>query len=259
MVNHLTYGQLHYPDDAVLTSIQFVDLTIGSGVAEEARPLRMDIDTQNGERLYLTVWTGDERLHLQRRATSTMALTYSMGFGDSTAAELAARSHWIAPHCPHQPGTADFGDNLYTFGRWDATATAHLAYSTDGGAANATLDPTDWGTGTTSWIGALETPSTLEVYAFLDNADPAELWHTTDHAAWSLINAVPFDVDPAGVSRHWGTDADMLIANRDATPATGTAAAQLPSPYTASWIASDGAALPKLADGGSGFPAIIWV
>jgi hypothetical protein len=258
MVHHNTYGNLCVPDDAVLTSIEFVDLTIEGGVGADIRPIRMDLDTEAGTQLYVTAWY-DNALVVQRWAVPGMTLAGSAGFGSASAAQLAARTYWVAPHCPHKPGVADFGDHLYVFGRYNVTGTAHLAYSTNSAASFGQLDPANWGTGTTAWIGALETPAALNVLAFLNSVAPAELWETTDHAAWSKLNNLPFNVDPAGVSRHWGSTADLLIANRGSTPATGTAAAQQADPYTGVWTAADGANLPKAADGGSGFPSIVWV
>jgi hypothetical protein len=258
MVHHNTYGTLTTPDDAILTSVQFVDLTIEGGVLSSVRPIRMDLDTQAGTRLYVTVWQ-DSALRAQTWNVPGMTLARAAGFGGASMAQMNARTYWIAPHCPHQAGTTGFGDHVYVFGRFDATGTSRLAYSTNALGSSLTIDEATWGTGASTWIGALETPVELEVLAFLNAGAPANLWRTTDHSAWAALSNLPFDVDPAGVSRHWGATSDILISNRGATPATGSAAAQQPDPYTGAWIASDGAVLPKAADGGTGLPAIIWV
>jgi len=242
------------PDHCVVSQLAFTALTIHTG---DVRPIRMDLDTEAGTQLYLTA-NYDNFLFLETWDAATMNRVASVSLGAATPAQVTARTFWAAPHCPHQPGTADFGDNVYAFGRFSYTGTNRLGYSTDSGAAMDIIDEPTWGTGSTSWIGALETPATLEVLAVLNGA--AELWRTTDHVTWAKLNDMPFDVDPAGVSRHWGTDADILAINRDAPAAgAGNAAVQQPTPYTAAWIAADGADLPRAGDGAAGYPAIIWV
>jgi hypothetical protein len=74
-----------------------------------------------------------------------------------------------------------------------------------------------------------------------------------------LINAVPFNIEADAISKHWGSDAYLLIGNN-----TGSAqmAAYIGLPYTGGWTDATGppgARLPTAVDGGGGLYSIIWV
>jgi hypothetical protein len=94
--------------------------------------LSMDVDSQDGSILWLTMWTGDDTLVLQKRNTSDLALVTEYALGDCTEAELDAGTYVAYPHCP------EFSNSrCYVFGRLQAPQgladPSHLIQTTDAG------------------------------------------------------------------------------------------------------------------------------
>jgi hypothetical protein len=231
-----------------------------TGSLPDARPLWMDLDTETGGRLYVALANGTT-LQLQKRNTAdeSLTVTATASFGTASAAQVAAKVYHIAPRCPHRPGVTGFGDYVYIFGRWDDAGTArHFSYNTAADLSGfASMGDAGW---TTERVGGAEVATDgLTIQAVLNGALPG-LWQTPDNgASWSLINAVPFNIEADAISKHWGSDAYLLIGNN-----TGSAqmAAYIGLPYTGGWTDATGppgARLPTAVDGGGGLYSIIWV
>lgn len=224
--------------------------------AVEARPLAIDVDTEDGSRIYITSWI-DGSLRSMFFDSDLTSIS-SVDFGPATADEPTAKTYFVVPRTPHFPSVADFGDIVYVFGRWDDGGTArHVARSTDGGATFTTIGDASW---TTERVGALSVlDSGATIYAFLNSASPA-LWRSIDGGAtWAQINTLPFNTEYEAVSRHGGAAAEFLIGNN---AAEAEMAAFLETPYTNTWIGATGPAgqrLPVAADGGSNIASIIWI
>jgi hypothetical protein len=217
----------------------------------------MDLDTYNGETLWVTVRSGST-LTLQKRYAPDISLTSSTSFGSATEVQVAAKIRWIAPRAPHLPGVGDFSGYVYVFGRYDDGAVKHLAYSDDGAASFSNAGDGTW---TTERIGAMDitTIDGQSLVVILNAASPA-LWQSLDGGgSWNQINTVPFNVEADAMSRHWGENSELLIGNN-----TGSAqmAAYVASPFTAAWTDATGpggSRLPTAGDGGVGIWSIIWV
>lgn len=231
------------------------DIIPGGG---DARPLWMDLDTYNGETLWVTIHSSGATLYLQKRLASDLSLVSRTSFGTATDGQVAAKLRWIAPRAPHLPGVGDFSGYVYVFGRYDDGAVKHLAYSDDGAASFSNAGDGAWAA---ERIGAFDvaTIDGQSLLAILNAASPT-LWQSPDAGAtWGQINTVPFNVEADAMSRHWGENAELLIGNN-----TGTTqmAAYVASPYTAAWTDATGpggSRLPTAADGGVGIWSIIWV
>jgi hypothetical protein len=225
------------------------------------RPLAMDLDTEDGSQLYLTYWGQDFGV-IELAVFNTSDLNNavrSLTLGTATGAEIEAQTYFAVPHTPHYPGTADFGDYAYAFGRWNnAGSVEHLRLSTDAAASSSDIGDGSW---TTERVGGFrpdEETAGQTLYAFL-NGTPAT-WRTLDAGTtWTSLGSNPFDVEFEAVSRMWGGSGDFLIG---ANAAASVQAAWLNSPYTDAWYDATGPAgqrLPTAADGGDGITAIIWI
>lgn len=225
--------------------------------AQPRYPLAEDIDTEDGTRLYMTVWN-DSVLTLQRRTASTLVLESQTSLGTAAEADVAAKTYFVVPRTPHLPGVANFGDIVYVFGRWDESGTIrHIMRSVDGGVTLTDIGDASW---TTERVGALSvSDGGATIYAFLNSASPA-LWLSTDSgASWAQVNTLPFSVEWEAVNRHGGAAAEFIIGNNVAEAEMG---AFLETPYTDTWIGATGPAgqrLPVAADGGSNIASIVWI
>ncbi len=225
----------------------------------QTRPMAMDVDTEDGSRIWITAWI-DGDLLLMRFNTSDLANVSTLELGPATINEVGVRDYFVVPRAPHYAEVADFGNYVYTFGRWSETATGtvwHLGRSIDAGASLTNIGDGTW---TTERIGGLLVgDSGDEIYAFLNAASP-RLWRTPDAGvAWSNINSSPFQLEFEAVSRHGGASADVLIGNKNASTVQG---AWLNLPYTDPWFDATGPALqrlPTVADGGGGITSIVWI
>jgi hypothetical protein len=226
----------------------------GGGDATQARPLAFDLDTQNGTRLYITTWVGSAvQLWVYDVSDPDLPSRTRIynGLGTATSVEIAARTYFAVPRCAHLPGTADFGDIVYLFGRFSTGA--HIYYSADAGVSITSKS----GAWTTSRVGGFHAADALTLYAFV-NSSPAALWRSTDGGTnWTQISTAPFGVEFEAVSKH--SAGDFLIGNRAAGSAQG---ARQAAPYSSAWTDATGPAgqrLPTAADGGGGITSIIWV
>jgi len=225
---------------------------------ESIRPIAIDVDTEDGSRLYVTVW--DSTNLALRVFNSSLALQRTYSLGAASEAEVTLRTYFVVPRTPHYPEVADFGDYCYVFGRWSEIGTGtvwHLARSIDAGVSLTNIGDGTW---TTERVGGLLVgDSGNEIYAFLNAGSPA-LWRIQDAGgAWSNINSLPFDLEFEAVSRHGGDSADLLIGNKNASSVQG---AWLNLDYDQAWYDATGPAgqrLPTLADGGGGITSIIWI
>ncbi len=108
------------------------DITFGFN-AINARPIWMDCDSEDGSRLWLTVWHGDNVLYLENRNTSDLVLETYDSLGACTIAQLFG-TYVAYPHTP------TFNkDYCYIFGRMQNPQglgnPAHLIKTQNGGAA----------------------------------------------------------------------------------------------------------------------------
>jgi hypothetical protein len=201
--------------------------------ATEITVLTEDIDLENGNTLYLTVWNGAS-LELQNRQKSSFStVSKSSTFGAASVAQIQARTFWLGCYVPPFFGTASLDDIVYVHGRWDDGGVAHLAKSTDGGSSFSDIgDSATWLTG---WVGAFFADDANTLYAFV-NGGSAALYRSIDAGStWTSLSSLPFDVDPGGVSKH--PDGRILI-----------------NPV---WFDATGA--PNFPTGGGGSNAVIWI
>lgn len=123
----------------------FVDTIRVEGTVTEldTRGIWMDVDSETGEYIWLTVWKSDDTLVLQKRNTSDLGLVAEYSLGACTIAELNARTYIAYPHTP-----AFDADLVYCFGRMASPqglgVTEHIIKTTDGGASWASVENT-WG------------------------------------------------------------------------------------------------------------------
>jgi hypothetical protein len=100
--------------------------------------LWMDVDSQDGSTLFLTVWKGDDTLELQVRSTTDFSLTSTVSLGACTEAQLG--SDYIA-----YPFTPTFNKSrVYVFGRMNSPDglgnPEHLIQSTDTGSSFSSVE-----------------------------------------------------------------------------------------------------------------------
>jgi hypothetical protein len=238
-------------------STRINEITIANvGGTGELRPLGIDVDDQDGSRIYLTLWRAGA-LYLQRRSAASLALVTEYAFGAASEAEVAARTYHISPRTPYYPGVANFGNIVFAFGRYDDGGVKHIAKSTDGGVSFVNRGDATWTTERVGYLERLYDSQTL--YAFLDAASP-RLWRSIDGGlTWTNLNSLPFNVENESVSLAGGAGAEFLIANN---VAAAQMAAYQATPYGGAWINATGPPgerLPTAADGGGGIVSIIWV
>jgi len=182
----------------------------------------------------------------------------SVTLGSATVEQVNARTYWAAPHSPHYPEVADFGDYCYIYGRFDDGTERQLYLTTDAGGSVSDLSDAGWAGLRIGAFRPTEETGGTELYAFMNNT-PA-MWRTQDSGtSWANLGSDPFDVEFEAMSRHWGGGGDFLIGNNTAG---SVQAAWLDTPYTDAWYDATGPAgqrLPTAADGGLGIVSIIWI
>lgn len=210
------------------------------------RPLAIDVDNEDGTRVWVTSWD-DGTLYFKRKA-SDLSSGFVLSFGAATEAEVDGRTYFIVPYAPAFFGTADFGNQVYVYGRWDETGTAkHIYKSTDGGSSFSDIGDASW---TTERVGAFWAEDTNTLYAITnEGSGNASLWESTDGgSSWSDISTPPAEVEFEAVSIH--PDGRILIGNKDSGTPHGS---YLDKTYsTSSW--QDFSTM-----GGNGIVSIIWV
>jgi hypothetical protein len=231
-------------------SATWAQLTINSG---NLRLLGLDIDDENGTRVYVTSWTNELKFNLAQVTRSTLVIANELDISDAVSeSDIDARNVWAHPHTPGFFGTANFGDIVYVHGRWLAGGSAeHIIKSTDGGASFSDIgDSVTWGTG---WVGGFMAVDTNTLFAFVNNGANSALYRTIDGGAnWTSLSLLPFEVDPGGVSGH--PDGRILISNRDAGAAM---VAYAESPNYDIWFDATGA--PSFPTAGGGSQSVIWI
>jgi hypothetical protein len=240
-------------DDSVLTDTQIENLSAWLQnyyfAAVEINILTEDIDLENGNTLYLTIWDGTSLVLENRQSGSFSTVNKFKTFGAATAAQIAARTFWIGCYCPPFFGTANLDDIVYAYGRWNDGTLRHISKSTDGGSSF--TDIGDSATWTTGWVGAFFADDANTLYAFVNGASRALYRSLNGGSSWTNLSSLPFDVDYEAVSKH--PDGRILIANR---AAGAQMVAYADSAYS-SWTNATGS--PSFPTGGGGARSIIWV
>jgi hypothetical protein len=124
-----------------------------------SRPIWMDVDSEDGGTLYLTIWNGNtDTLELWVYDTSNFAASSSRtSLGSCTIAQLNALTYVAYPHTP-----AFSSDYVYCFGRMNApdglANPEHVIVSTDGGASFASVE-NGWGA---DYCGAFRAEGTTD-------------------------------------------------------------------------------------------------
>ncbi len=221
----------------------------------DTRALAMDVDDEDGTRVYVTMSAGGA-LYLQNRAFADLSINQELSFGAATAAEVAAKTYYLYPHVASMPGTAGYGNRVYAFGRYNSGGVKHLAVSIDGGASATSIGNAAW---TTERVGAIAVDAAGQtVHAFLNSGSPA-LWRTLNGGTdWAQINTLPFSLEMEAMSRHWGDAKEILIGNNTPAGPGDLIAAYQSNPYGGVWVDASGN-LPKATDGSGGLVSVIWV
>ncbi|MHC4621176.1 MAG: hypothetical protein ACYTEQ_25800 [Planctomycetota bacterium] len=177
------------------------------------KSLWMDVDSEDGTILWMTVWTDEDTLVLQKRNTSDLALVTEYALGDCTEAQLNAGTYYAAPHCP------EFSNQrCYVFGRMQAPQgladPSHLIQTTDAGTSFSAIE-TGLGTsvitnlranGTndgTRTLFAIVSAAAASPYLYSGVESLAQISQLTDLPS-GLVN-----VDAAA----WRTDADTGVVS----------------------------------------------
>lgn len=108
-----------------------IEVNIGDLVLTgEVRPIWMDVDSEDGSKIWLTAWDGSN-LRLYQISTD-LGFTASFDLGACSEAQLNARTYWAAPFTP-----TFNGDVCYVFGRMNAPEglanPEHVIYTDDDG------------------------------------------------------------------------------------------------------------------------------
>lgn len=216
----------------------------------ELQVLAEDIDLENGQTLYLTVWNGLTLILQNRQSGSFATVNKSKSFGTASAAQITARTFWIGCYCPGFFGTASLDDIVYVYGRLDDGTVRHVLKSTDGGTSFTDIgDSATWLTG---WVGGFFADDANTLYAFVNGASRALYRSLNGGTSWTNLSTLPFDVDYESVSKH--SDGRILIANR---AAGAQMVAYAVSPDYSSWTNATGS--PSFPTAGGGARSIVWV
>ncbi len=215
-------------------------------------PLGIDVDLESGSKVYVTTWDGDlggDLLLKEYNSSIALQNTYTIADNTATIIDIGNRTFFLSPYTPPFFGTANLGDIIYIYGRWDDGAVKHLAKSTNGGAGFSNIgDSGVWGA---DWVGAFFADDANILYAFVNGGSPALYRSLNAGTNWTNLSVLPFDIDPHGVSKH--PDGRILIANR-INGAQMVAYAD--SAYSA-WTNATGS--PSFPTAGGGARSIIWV
>lgn len=240
----------HNHAGSVLQLVRFDNTYMGP---DELRPLAMDLDTEDGTRLYVTLWA-DGELYARQLAAADLSLQQQSGFGSAAEAEVETKTYFIVPRCPHILGGSGYGDQVWVMGRWNDGAVKHLAKSENGGTSFTDKGSASWDSN--HRVGALEVLyDGTTVHAFVNHATTPRLWQSLDGGgSWSDINSLPFNVEFEGLTRcNWAADEFLIGSNA----AGAQMAAWLPAPYTGAWTDATGS--PSLPTASGAISSIIWV
>lgn len=233
-----------------LDTIQLNNLA-GAG---DVRPLAMDLDLENGSRLWLTVWRGNNTLYLQRRNAANMGMLLQKSFGTATEGEVANKTYFIVPRAPFVLGGSGFGNYVWIYGRWNDGGLKHLAYSNDGGATITNKSCASWDVN--HRIGALSVLyDNTTITAFVNHAATPRLWKSVNQGVdWTDHNSMPFNIEFDAATRcTWAADEVFIGRNG----AGAQMAAWILSPWDGSW--TDGTGDPGLPTESGAITSIIWV
>jgi hypothetical protein len=212
------------------------------------RPLGMDVDLNNGSRVWVTTWEAGTMF--LKRFPFTLGVPTSFSFGAATEADIVARTFYLAPYCPGFFGTAGLSDIIYVYGRWNDGTVTHIEKSIDGGTTFTDIgDSGTWGAG---WVGGFLADDADILYAFVNGASRALYRSVNAGVAWTSLSSLPFDVEAGGVSKH--PDGRILIINRTAA---GQMVAYAEPPDYSSWIDATGS--PSFPTAGGGANSVIWI
>jgi len=176
-IKHYTYGQLTTPDNAMMVSIWFEALTLDtSGIlGVGARPIRADLDTEDGTTLLVTCWYNDG-LYLQEYATSDLSLTKTTSLGNCTLAELNAWTYVAWPVCALYDKA-----KYYIFGRMTSpttlSGTQHVIVTGDGATTWASIEN---GWGANACTAMLVNATQIKAIRDADAGNPARLYVGND-------------------------------------------------------------------------------
>jgi hypothetical protein len=113
-----------------------------AGSYGDSYPIWMDVDTAAGDVLYVTMWSSDNKLYLEKRSTSDLSLLARTDLGSATISEVLGKSYIAFPR------VQEYVPNyIYVYGRMNAPAglsgVQHIIRSTDGSTFSSIIS--DWG------------------------------------------------------------------------------------------------------------------
>lgn len=220
---------------------------LSPGAMSLARPLGIDVDLENGFKIWTSYWRNDT-LFL-REYSSDIVEQNTFSFGAATEGQITARIFYLVPYAPPFFGTASLEDIIYIFGRWDDGVVTHLEKSTDGGLTFMDIgDSATWGA---DWVGGFFADDASTLYAFVNGASPQLYRSLNGGTLWTSLSVMPFEVDPDGVSKH--PDGRILIANR----VNGAQMVAYADSAYAAWTNATGS--PSFPTAGGGARSIVWV
>lgn len=217
--------------------------------AGKGRPLGLDVDLENGSKIWQTAWETDSFLLVEYSSSLAFQSVHIFAPDNVTEAQVDARTFYLVPYCPPFFGTADLKDIVYVFGRWDDGTVRHISKSVDAGATFTDIgDSATWGA---DWVGGFFADDASTLYAFVNGASPQLYRSLNGGTLWTSLSVMPFEVDPDGVSKH--PDGRILIANR----INGAQMAAYADSAYAAWTNATGS--PSFPTGGAGARSIIWI
>lgn len=217
--------------------------------AGTGRPLGLDVDLDDGSKIWQTAWETDSFLLVEYNSALVFQSMKIFAPDNVTEAQVDARTFYISPYTPPFFGTASLNDIIYVYGRWDDGTVRHVSKSTDGGATFTDIgDSATWGA---DWVGAFFADDANTLYAFVNGGSPALYRSLNAGTNWTNLSVLPFDVDPHSVSKH--PDGRILIANR----INGAQMAAYADSAYAAWTNATGS--PSFPTAGGGARSMIWV
>jgi hypothetical protein len=214
------------------------------------RPLELDLDLYNGNKLWTTVFDGGGFELRHYSSDLVLQSTYAIVTGTVSISDVNNRVYYATPHAPAFFGESDLTNLIFAFGRWDDGSVKHIIYSTNGGSSFSDIgDSATWGTG---WVGGFLADDANTLYAFVNGGSRALYRSTDGGSTWTNLSSLPFDVEPGGVSKH--PDDRILIVNR---AAEAQMAAYAEAPDYSVWFDATGS--PSFPTAGGGANAVIWI